>query len=235
MTFLDKLAYRFRKIAIKNLMLYIVAGQFLVFLVDILMSAQFETTLSQFIMFDRGLILQGQVWRILTFVFIPPSQSGLTGLFLIFFTLYFYWMIGNSLENEWGAAKFNLYYVFCVLFLIAAGFITGYNANTFLNLSLFFAFAVFYPDFQVMLFFILPIKIKWLAYVNALYFLLILVLGSWPERASVLASVAVFLLFFGKQLYIETKNFLLHLYHRRKYKSSVNRGKKQNRDYWKNR
>lgn len=61
MTFLDKLAYKFKKIAVKNLMLYIVAGQFLVFLVDILMSAKFETTLSEFIMFDRGLILQGQV------------------------------------------------------------------------------------------------------------------------------------------------------------------------------
>ncbi len=235
MTFLDKLAYKFRKNAIKNLMLYIVAGQFLVFLIDILMSARFETTLSQYIMFDRGLILQGQVWRVLSFIFIPPSQSGLTGLFFIFFTLYFYWMIGNSLENEWGAAKFNLYYYFCILFLIAAGFITGYNVNTFLNLSLFFAFAVLYPNYQIMLFFVVPIKIKWLAYVNAAYFLLMLVLGPWAVRASVLASVAVFLLFFGKQLFRDIKNFSLSMYNKRKYKKSVEWGKKQNKDYWKNR
>ena len=216
-------------------MLYIVAGQFLVFLIDILMSARFETTLSQYIMFDRGLILQGQVWRVLSFIFIPPSQSGLTGLFFIFFTLYFYWMIGNSLENEWGAAKFNLYYYFCILFLIAAGFITGYNVNTFLNLSLFFAFAVLYPNYQIMLFFVVPIKIKWLAYVNAAYFLLMLVLGPWAVRASVLASVAVFLLFFGKQLFRDIKNFSLSMYNKRKYKKSVEWGKKQNKDYWKNR
>ncbi|HNX14733.1 MAG TPA: hypothetical protein PK854_05660 [Oscillospiraceae bacterium] len=235
MAFLDKLAYRFRKIAVKNLMLYIASGQFLVFLIDILMGSRFSTTLSQLLEFDRSLILQGQVWRVISFIFIPPSQAGLTGLFFIFFVLYFYWMIGNSLENEWGAAKFNLYYYFCILFLIAAGFISGYNVNTFLNLSLFFAFAVFYPNYQINLFFVLPIKIKWLAYVDALYFLLMLILGPWAIRASVIASVAVFLLFFGKQLSRDIKNFTLNMYNRKKYKKSVAWGKKQNKDYWKNR
>ena len=235
MAFLDKLAYRFRKIAIKNLMLYIAAGQFLVFLIDLLMSARFETTFSQLLEFNRSLILQGQVWRVISFIFIPPTQAGITGIFFIFFVLYFYWMIGNSLEHEWGAAKFNLYYYFCILFLIAAGFITGYNVNTFLNLSLFFAFAVFYPNFQINLFFILPIKVKWLAYVDAAYFLLMLILGPWPVRVSVLASVAAFLLFFSKQLWIDTKNFSMSLYNRRKYKKSVKLGDKQNRNYWKNR
>jgi len=168
-------------------------------------------------------------------VFIPPAQSGFGGIFFIFFTLYFYWMIGNALEKEWGAAKFNLYYYICILFLIAAGFITGYNANMFLNLSLFFAFAVFYPNFQIMLFFILPIKIKWLAFANAAYFLVILIIGTWPERASALASVAVFLLFFGGDLYMDIKNFIINTRNRRKYQKSVEWGKKQNRDYWKNR
>ncbi|HPK35473.1 MAG TPA: hypothetical protein PKX70_06615 [Oscillospiraceae bacterium] len=228
---MDKLAYKFRKIAIKNLMLYIAAGQFLVFLIDLLMSARYGTTLSQLIEFNRTLILQGQVWRVLTFVFVPPSA----GILFIFFVLYFYWMIGNSLENEWGAAKFNLYYYFCILFLIAAGFITGYNDNLYLNMSLFFAFAIFYPNYQILLFFILPIKIKWLAYADAAYFLLILIIGTWAERASILAAVAVLLLFFGKQLFRDVKNLSLSMYNRRKYKKSVKWGEKQNRDYWNNR
>jgi len=228
---LDKLAYKLRKIAIKNLMLYVVAGQFLVFLLDLLMSARYGTTLSQMIEFNRALILQGQVWRVLTFVFVPPSA----GIIFIFFVLYFYWLIGKSLENEWGAAKFNLYYYICMLFLIAAGFITGSNDNIYLNMSLFFAFAVFYPNFQILLFFILPIKIKWLAYADAAYFLVILIIGTWTERASILAAVAVFLLFFGKQLFRDIRNLSLSMYNRRKYKKSVQWGEKQNRDYWKNR
>jgi len=237
--FLDKLAYKFKKIAIKNLMLGIVLGQFLVFLIDLVMRTKYVGTdlvggLSQFLMFDRSLILQGQVWRVLSFIFIPPAQ-GIGGIFFILFTLYFYWMIGNTLENEWGAAKFNLYYYFCILFLIAAGFITGYNDNFYLNMSLFFAFAVFYPNYQILLFFILPIKIKWLAYIDAAYFLVMLIVGPWSVKASVLAAVAVFLLFFGKQLFRDIKNFSLNMYNRRKYKKSVQWGEKQNRDYWRNR
>ena len=103
--------------------------------------------------------MHGEVWRLFTFVFIPQSTSPL-GLVL---TLYFYYLIGNTLENTWGDFQFNVYYLCGMLGAILAAALTGYGTSYYINLSLFFAFAMLYPDFQVLLFFIIPIKMKYMA------------------------------------------------------------------------
>jgi len=131
-------------------------------------------TLVTFLSFHPVLILGfGQVWRLLTWVFLPVSDN----LFLVVLALYFYYFVGGSLEREWGTAKFTIFYLFGLLLNIIYGFavwlIMGVAVPigpNFLNLSMFFAFAVFFPDFTLRLFFVIPVKAKWLGMLNGIFF-----------------------------------------------------------------
>ncbi len=190
MSWLYKLERKIGRFAIPNLMLVIVTGMLTVFAADFVIPA---LNLSGYLSLDWHMVMQGQVWRLITFIFLPPSSSVLW----IFITLYFNYLIGHTLENTWGDFKFNVYYFCGVVGNIIAAMLTGYGMNSYLNLSLFFAFAVLYPDFQVMLFFILPVKIKYLALIDAAYFVLMLIVGDWATRAAILLSLVNFILFFG--------------------------------------
>lgn len=190
MTWLDKLERKCGRFAIPSLMLLIVGGMFTVFLIDLMLP---QTGIYSWICFNRTLILQGQLWRLISFIFLPTSNS----ILWILFSLYFYYMIGDALENQWGSFRFNVYYFVGVLGAIIAGMITGYTENSYLNLSLFFAFAVLYPNFEIMLFFFIPVKVKYLAFADACLFVIALVTGSWSTKAAVLFSILNFLLFFG--------------------------------------
>lgn len=190
---LSKLENRFSRFAIRNLMTYIVAGMAMVFVADLFIGTATGRSLYSYFMFSSRAFLSGQFWRILTFIFLPPDSS----LLFMVFSLYFYYLIGSSLEREWRSFWFNIYYLFGMLGTIIAGFISGAATNYYLNMSLFFAFAVMYPDFQLLLFFFIPIKIKWLALLDAAMFLFGFIFGSWPERAAILASLLNFLIFFG--------------------------------------
>lgn len=148
-------------------------------------------------MFQRDLVLRGQVWRVLTFLLVPPALGGLLQAALM---LYFYYFIGTALEARWGARRFLLYYLIGALGAIAAGFITGFGVNQFLYLSMFFAFAIQYPDFQLLLFFVLPIRVKWLALFNAVYHLYLFIIGGWPTRVAIVLSLLNLILFFGGDL-----------------------------------
>ena len=130
---------------------------------------------------DVGKILHGQVWRLVTFIIMPPEDSSY--LFMIF-TLYLYYLLGTSLERAWGAFRFNLYFFMGVLFHILAAFLIYFIFDVsfplttyYLNMSLFFAFATIYPDMELYLFFVLPIKIKWLAIIDGVYFALTIFAG----------------------------------------------------------
>ncbi len=182
----------FRKLAVPGLMKHLVIIMGVVYVFDYI----FQGDLSRYLLFDRAAIFSGQVWRLVSFAFLPLATSP---LFLVF-ALYFYWLIGDSLEREWGVARFNLYYLLGFLAAMVAGFITGYTTNHYLNLSLFFAFALLYPDFPVRLFFILSIKIKWLAALNAAYYLYAFIVSGWPGRTALLLSLLNLILFFQKDL-----------------------------------
>ena len=130
---------KLRRYAISSLMKYIVIGQGIVFaLMYIWPTVGYQ--LYSLITLTRTGLMRGQIWRLVTFVFVPPSSSPI----FILFALYFYYMIGVGLENQWGKVKFNLYYLVGMLGSIIAALITGYADNTFLNLSLFFAYAALY-------------------------------------------------------------------------------------------
>jgi hypothetical protein len=192
-TLLDKMANRLRRFGIRGLMKYIVISMGAVFVMDLI----FNNQLSAYISFDKAAILSGQVWRLISFIFVPISASP----FFIIFVLYFYWMIGEALEQEWGVAKFNLFYLIGIVGTIAAGMITGYASNFYLNLSLFFAFAILFPNFELYIFFIVRVKVKWLAYLDAAFFAYSLVVSGWPERIALLVSLANIALFFWHDVY----------------------------------
>jgi len=130
--------------------------------------------LFSFLAFHPVLILRGEVWRLLTWVFLPYAGGG---IFFVAIALYLYYFIGSTLEREWGTAKFTIYYIFGILLNVLYGlimwFIMGeyvFLVPYYLNLSMFFAFATLFPDFTLRLFFIIPVKIKWLALLNGAFF-----------------------------------------------------------------
>ena len=163
-TWLDRFCAKHPRFGIPNLMLYIAIANVVVCLMD--MFSMSGVPLSYMLSFSRDLILRGQVWRLVTFVLVPEGSS----LFAVFIGAYFYYWIGSMMEREWGTAKFNVFYMSGVVLNIIFGMVTGYATMYYVNLSLFFAFATLFGNMQVLLFFILPIKVKWLAYVDAAIF-----------------------------------------------------------------
>ncbi len=161
-SWLDRFAYKHPRFGIPNLMMVIVIGTVLVYLMDMFSGNTFSAMLA----FSRYGILHGQVWRLVTFLFIPLGGDPFT----VILSLYFYWWIGSSLEREWGTTKFTLFYALGVVFNLVLGLILGRADATFLNLSMFFAFATLYPDMRILLFFIIPVKVKWLAWIDAAFF-----------------------------------------------------------------
>lgn len=156
MNWLDKLERKFGKYYIPNLMKFITIGSALTFLITNFVNPSF----GYFLRLIPSKVLEGEVWRLFTFVFITP-----TSLIFAVFVLYFYYMAGCTLEDEWGGFRFNLYYLIGYLATIIASFITGSSATgEVLNLSIFLAYAKLYPDSEMLLFFVIPIKIKWLGY-----------------------------------------------------------------------
>ena len=167
----DRFCARHPRFGIPRLMLYVVAGNILVYLLGVL-SLQNDANALSFLGFNLSGLLRGEVWRLVTFLFIPVYSSPLS----LILSLYFYYWIGSTLEREWGTARFNLYYfsgaLLSVLSAVLVSLVSGYYGYTlqgayYVNLSMFLAFAVLFPDMQVLLFFIIPIKMKWLAYVDA--------------------------------------------------------------------
>lgn len=189
---LDKLDRKFGRIALKNLMTIIVIGTALVWLVDYIVFWRTGVSIASYINFNKAAILRGQVWRIVTFIFVSTEFNPI----MLFISLYFYWLIGTSLERTWGAFKFNLFYFCGVLCSIGFGFITGYATVYYLNLSLFLAFALLYPNHQVLLFFFIPIKMKWLAIFDVVCLVLLSIFNTWAGRIAIFVALGNIVLFF---------------------------------------
>lgn len=189
---LDKLDRKIGRFALRNLMLIIVIGTAFVFLVDNVLYRKGYFLLSEYLYFSKPLILQGEVWRLFTFVFVPQSYN----IFLLALSLYFYWMVGSSLERAWGSFKFDVYYFVGWLGAIGGGFLTGYATVYYLHLSLFLAFAILYPNYRVLFFFFIPMKMKVLAFIDLGFLALEFVLGSWAARIIILISLLNIPLFF---------------------------------------
>lgn len=178
---IDKFCRDHPQFGIPNLMMYIAVANLAIYLLD---TFSLGVSLSSMLTFDRYSILHGQIWRLLTFVLLPQSGDFLffrgSGIFFVVISAYFYYWIGSLLEREWGTTRFSVFYLGGVILNIVYGLITGYASMHYVNLSMFFAFAVLFPDMQVLLFYILPIKVKWLAWIDAALF-------TWDVLSSLLA------------------------------------------------
>lgn len=179
--FLDRFAMKHPKLGIPRLMLYIAIANVAIYFIDLFAGGGY--TLTAALAFDRAAIFRGEVWRLITFVFIPQSGDLVfrgSGVFFVVISAYFDYWIGSLLEREWGTTKFTLFYLTGVFLNILFGLVMGTASMYYVNLSLFFVFATLYPDLQVMLFFILPVKVKWLAWIDAALF-------AWSVLQSILA------------------------------------------------
>lgn len=197
---IDMFCYRHPRFGVPNLMLYIVIISLAVWLLSIMDPSK---TLMSFFVFSPERILKGEVWRLVSFVFVPQSLSFWE---LLFF--YFYYWIGNVLEKEWGTPRFNIFLISGVLLTAVYGFIIYLITKQsiavttyFIYLSMFFSFATLFPDVQVLFMFIIPIKVKWLAYLDAAFFLLSMLTQSFPFNLLPLVAVLNYLVFFGDDLF----------------------------------
>lgn len=190
---MNKMERKLGRFAIPNLMLYITATILVVYLADFMLGMG----IAGYLTLTRAAVFSGQVWRLITFIFVPPTYSVVS----LLFSLYFYYIIGSGLEAQWGSFRFNLYYFCGMVGAILAAMITGYGSATYLNLSLFLAFAALFPDFQVLLFFLFPIKVKYLAYLDwglfAISLAFALIGRDWGTVGAIVASIANYFLFFG--------------------------------------
>ena len=211
MNWIDKLERKFgRHGGIQNLTVYII----ICYVIGYLLTYMNPSLLSMMSL-DVSKILQGQIWRLVTWVIYPPS----TGNFLLFAIsiLFFYYPIGTSLERTIGTFKYTLYILSGVIFTILGAFILyfllGGNvlvgnvfSTYYISLSTFLAYAMCYPDMQVLLMFIIPVKMKWMAifYVVIVVYEMIqyIMAGAWYLVIPIVASLLNFIIF-----YFGTKDF----------------------------
>jgi hypothetical protein len=198
MSLLDNLERKLRRYAVPNVTLYLIIGQVLFFLFVI--SGRFFL---ERVVLIPDLVLTGEWWRLITFLFIPP----LTNPIFAFFAWYLFYLMGSALEGHWGAFRYNLFLLIGYIVTVAVSFIMPlYPAtNVFIGGSVFLAFAFLYPEFQLYIFFIIPVKIKWLALLTWIGYAYELLVGSGQIRLLVLASISNFLLFFGKDIFWRMK------------------------------
>lgn len=197
MNWINRLERKIGFLKIPNLMLYIVIGNCIVYFFDLLFASKGLGSFSYYLTFIPSLILKGEVWRVLTFVFIPPASTPIW----IVISLYFYYFVGTGLESAWGSFRFTVYYLLGMVGSIIAGCITGIATAVYLNLSLFFAFSYVFPNMEVLLFFIIPIKMKYLGWINAAFFLYSIVMSPMHQKIAALMAILNFLLFFGPSFF----------------------------------
>src|SRR3984957_9942499 len=192
---LARLERRFGKLAIDNLAVFIVGGMAIAFIASSL-RPEFESLIT----LDLHMVgpPTWQVWRLFTYLFIPSSHS----IFWIIFELYWVWLIGSNLDSHWGAFKFNAYYFVGMLgTTVAAAVTSGVQGNLYLNMSLFLAFATLFPDYQILAFFVLPVKVKWLAWLDLAFLGYEFVTTGGSGRAAIIVALGNYLLFFGGHLW----------------------------------
>ena len=199
---IEQFCYRHPNFGIPNLMRYIVIASAAFWLINAVYRPSMGPTFLYYLQFDPALILRGQVWRIISFIFIPPS----TGI-LAFIAFYFYYWIGSTLENQWGTGQFTIYFFTGVILTVLYGFViyfvTGRSvvlSSTYIYLSMFFSFAAMFPDMQVLFMFFIPVKMKYLALVDAAFFLLSVFTTPFPENLLPVVAVLNFLIFCGPEL-----------------------------------
>ena len=152
---------------------------------------------SEVLRLDPDKVMRGQVWRLFTYLVLPPSSSPI----FVVFALWWLYRMGATLESDWGAAKYVAWWVagmICTTVVAFAFHLPG--TNGYLLMSLFLSYATLYPEERILVFFVLPVPIKWLALLDGLG--LLYLVGTLPGRQGLMPLVAIgnYLLFFTPTL-----------------------------------
>ena len=213
MNFLNKMERKFGRYAIHNLTKYMI-GCYAIGYILLYAGNLFGFSITGYLTLSPYHILHGQIWRIVSWLLIPPPTSNLVFVLIM---LLLYYSLGETLERTWGAFRYNVYILGGVLFTVIGAFLLYFmmGANPFLsmaysmafstyyiNLSIFLAFAANYPDMQVLFMMIIPMKMKWLAVLDIAYLLYDMVKGGWGIRTVILASLLNFIIYF-----LSTRNY----------------------------
>ena len=195
MNWISRLERKYGRFCIPNLISVIVGGQILVYAIELFVN-QF---ISVYLGLSRSLLLMGQVWRLITFVFIPFSGGGPLSVIL---GIYFTWFIGTALEKEWGDFRYTLYFLLGMVGTVLACLLTGVTASTYcLSLSLLLAFAMLYPEVQLLLFFVIPIRVKYFGFFAVALWVFSFLSAPLAGKLSYLLSMLNVWAFFGPMAY----------------------------------
>jgi len=240
MKFMNKLERKFSRYAVSNLTLYLIMGYVVGYVLG-----RVSPSMLGMLTLDPYLIFHGQVWRLVSWVLVPPSMDNI--LFYVIMMLLYY-NLGMSLENTWGTFRYNVYIFGGILYTVIGALVTwvvlalmygkplqqlmgqyvGASVSTYyICMSIFLAFATCYPNMQVMLYFIIPIRIKWLAIVYVVLIGYDLIQNSWPGRIVIVMSMLNFLIFF-----LSTRDFYRYspreVKRKQVYRRAVNQPKRGN-------
>lgn len=203
MKIINKLERKFGRFGIPHLTNYILVCYVIGYLLSMT-----KTSLISYLYLEPGLILQGQIWRLITWVLVPP---GMSNILFVLIMLMFYYSLGTTLERTWGTFRYTLYIFSGLLFTVIGAFLlyfieggyvlfAGMFSTYFISMSILLAFAVSYPDMRVLLYFVIPIKMKWMAFVYVAmigYDIFNYVrMGVWQMAVPIVASLLNFIIFF---------------------------------------
>lgn len=205
MKFLNKMERKFGKYAIRNLTKYIILT-YIVGYVLLLISSYSSFNVLSWLTMNPGAIMRGQVWRLVTWVLMPPGSLDVFTIIM----LICYYQLGSILERTWGAFLYNVYIFFGLIMTVIGAFIMYFAGGALLiempggmlfstyyvSLSIFLGFAMTFPDQQMLFMFIIPIKIKYLALVDVVYLVYNMIQGGWVSRVMIICSLASTILFF---------------------------------------
>lgn len=209
MKFLNKMERRFGKYAVHNLTFWLIGIYVLGYIIQFTMPNVVEM-----LTLEPYLIMKGQVWRLLSWILIPPN----TNLIFMIFMLMCYYFIGVSIENAMGTFRYNVYMfggmiitiisamaLYGIYYLAAGKHLIGigyaYSTN-YINMSLFLTFAALFPNVQFQLYFLIPVRAKWMGIIEAVWAVFTFISGGIATKTAVAASLANFLIF-----YLCTRNF----------------------------
>jgi hypothetical protein len=213
MSLISRMEPRFGRFAVPNLTLILIVGQVFLYIARHFAPGAAEEDVLEKVRLLPEAVLSGQAWRLVTFVFDPPLDNP---LFAFFFWYMFYFM-GTTLEANWGTFRYNVFLLIGYLACVVSAFVTYFAVgaaglpggapanNGFLYGTVFLAFARLYPEFVLYIMFILPVKIKWLALLQWIFYGLQFLGGDWMVKGMVVASVANYLLFFGRDIWLGAK------------------------------
>lgn len=215
MNWIDKLERRFGRYGIPYLVNGLIIGQLAVGLFILIINWRFGLAIS----LDRDAVLHGQIWRLVTFLFQPIWLGSVLGIL----NLFFYFWIGNSLTRGWGDFRITLYILLGVVGTWIGAFLTGGGSPYAVYLSMMFAYCWMWPNQGVMLWGIIPFKMKYLGWFELAIWLWEFIAGSFATRISLVLGMAGFIAFFGREVFFWCKDTILGYKRRRDWQNRNNR------------